>query len=556
MKDLRFAKFVLLVNGLVPGTLLLWDAVHGQAGANPVNYAIRTMGLLALIFLTLTLLVTPLRKLTGLHWLFHFRRRLGLLAFGYALAHFSTFFIFDRMMDVRDTFSEMVKRPYLIVGTVGLLAMAPLAATSTNYMIKRLGPKRWQALHRLVYAAAVAGVVHFYWQVKSDIRLPVAFGVVVGSLLGYRVAVSLVRRMKQSAGPPTGIPVEAAPGAGRWSGQLRVERITQETPDVRTFRLMPANGGGFPFDYLPGQHLTVSLQIGGKTVRRSYTIASTPTRPGYCEITTKREAHGLVSRHMHDTVRAGTFLEIAAPAGRFTFTGEDATSVALLAGGVGITPLMSILRNLTDQNWGGQIYFVYSNKTERDIIFREELEALRRRFPNLHLTLTLTRAEGTQWDGATGRIDATLLTRVIPDLTSIPFYLCGPAEMLTATRDLLRQLGVPEQQIHTESFGARRSASAPEGAPTTNGAEFTVTFSRSRKAAQIDGGRPILALADELGIEVDSECRSGICGRCKTRMASGSVTMETQDALDSADRRNNIILLCQARALEDVTLEA
>ncbi len=83
-----------------------------------------------------------------------------------------------------------------------------------------------------------------------------------------------------------------------------------------------------------------------------------------------------------------------------------------------------------------------------------------------------------------------------------------------------------------------------------------MTFSRSRKAAQIDGGRPILALADELGIEVDSECRSGICGRCKTRMTSGSVTMETQDALDSADRRNNIILLCQARALEDVTLEA
>jgi len=168
MKDVRFAKFVLLVNGVVPGALLLWDAAHGQAGANPVNYAVRTMGLLALIFLTLTLLVTPLRKLTGLNWLFHFRRRLGLLAFGYALAHFSTFFIFDRMLDVRDTLSEMIKRPYLIVGALGLFAMTPLAATSSNYMIKRLGPKRWQALHRLAYGAAVAGVVHFYMQVKSS----------------------------------------------------------------------------------------------------------------------------------------------------------------------------------------------------------------------------------------------------------------------------------------------------------------------------------------------------------------------------------------------------
>jgi ferredoxin len=155
-----------------------------------------------------------------------------------------------------------------------------------------------------------------------------------------------------------------------------------------------------------------------------------------------------------------------------------------------------------------------------------------------------------------GRIDATLLTRVIPNLTSIPFYLCGPPEMLTATRDLLPQLGVPAPHIHTESFGSTRSAPTHENAPVTNGAEFTVTFSRSHKAAQIDGGRPILALADELGIGVDSECRSGICGRCKTRMVSGTVTMEIQDALESVDRRNNTILLCQARALEDVTVEA
>src|SRR5271157_4421691 len=133
MKDLGFAKFVLLVNGLVPGALLLWDAYHGQAGANPVNYAIRTTGILALIFLSLSLLVTPLRKITGLNWLFHFRRLLGLYAFFYALAHFLIFFVLDRVMNVWDTFSEMVKRPYLIVGSVGLLAMTPLAATSFNY---------------------------------------------------------------------------------------------------------------------------------------------------------------------------------------------------------------------------------------------------------------------------------------------------------------------------------------------------------------------------------------------------------------------------------------
>ncbi len=556
MKDIRFAKFVLLVNGLVPGAILAWDAYHGQAGANPVNYAIRTTGLLALIFLPLSLLVTPLRKITGLNWLFHFRRLLGLYAFFYALAHFSIFFIFDRVLSVRDTFSEMVKRPYLIVGSLGLLAMVPLAATSTNFMIKRLGPNRWRALHRLAYVAVIAGVVHFYMLVKSDTRMPVAFGLVAGALLGYRLVAFAARRLKMSAEPPAAAPVEPSPGTERWAGQLRVEQVIQETPDVRTFRLTSPTGDALPFTYLPGQYLTLSLPIGGKTVRRSYTIASTPTRPGHCEVTIKREEHGLVSRHMHDTVQEGHLLSVAAPAGKFTCSGTNANSVALLAAGVGITPLMSILRYLTDQNWGGQIHLVYCNKTATDIIFREEIETMQRRFPSLHLTLTLTRTTGASWDGHVGRIDAKLLARVIPDLTRIPFYLCGPTEMLTATRDLLRTLGVAEPNIHTESFGSANYAATNGSSRLENGTQFSVTFSRSNKTAKIGGGRPILELAEELGIPVDSECRSGICGRCKCRLASGSVSMETQDALDGADRRNNTILRCQARALEDLTVEA
>jgi len=387
-------------------------------------------------------------------------------------------------------------------------------------------------------------------QVKSDIRLPVVYGSVVAILLGYRAVAFSLRKSRK------GRPATASSGAGRWKGQLRVERIVRETPDVKTFRLVPPVGNDFPFAYLAGQYLTFSLQIGGKTVSRTYTIASAPSRGGYCEVTIKREEHGLVSRHMHDTVREGDLLTIAAPGGRFTFTGAEAGGVALLAAGVGITPLMSILRFLTDQNWNGHVYMVYSCKTVNDIIFRDELAAIERRFPNLHLTLTLTRAAGTTWDGAIGRIDAKLLTSLIPDLTSIPFYLCGPTAMLAATSDLLRQLGVAEHNIRKESFGLRPSAPLEEGAAFATGEEFTVTFSRSNKTARIAGGRPILTLAEELGVGVNSECRSGICGTCKCRMIAGSVRMETQDALTSDDRRNNLILLCQAQALEDVTVEA
>src|ERR1700722_6992109 len=157
--DIRFAKFLVLVNAGVPAVLLGWDAWHHMLGANPVNFAILTTGILALIFLMLTLLVTPLRKTTGWNWLIFSRRTLGLYAFFYALAHFLIFFSLDRSFSVSSTFTEMVKRKYLIVGSIALLGMVPLAVTSTNGMIKRLGAKRWHMLHRLTYVVAICGVI-------------------------------------------------------------------------------------------------------------------------------------------------------------------------------------------------------------------------------------------------------------------------------------------------------------------------------------------------------------------------------------------------------------
>jgi sulfoxide reductase heme-binding subunit YedZ len=189
--DLRFAKLLVLVNGAVPATLLAWDAWHHKLGANPVNFAILTTGMMALIFLMLTLLVTPLRKISGWNWIIFSRRTLGLYAFFYACAHFLIFFGFDRSFSVSSTLSEMVKRKYLIVGSTALLVMVPLAVTSTNAMIKRLGGKRWRALHRLVYVAAIAGVLHFYMQVKADVRKPLAFAAVLAILLGYRLIIYL-----------------------------------------------------------------------------------------------------------------------------------------------------------------------------------------------------------------------------------------------------------------------------------------------------------------------------------------------------------------------------
>jgi glycine betaine catabolism B len=549
MKDVRFAKFVLFVNGLVPAVLLAWDVWHGQAGANPTNFALRTTGFLALTFLSLSLLVTPLRRVTGNPAFFHFRRFLGLYAFSYAVVHFSVFFVFDRAMSVADTLSEMAKRRYLVVGSVALVAMLPLAVTSTNSMIRRMGPARWRALHRLAYLSAIAGVAHFYMLVKSDTRVPVRFAIVVALLLGYRVAVSATHRLGQARGRQVRAPFSQA----RWNGQLRVQRIVRETPDVRTFRLVSPSGGALPFRFSAGQYLSISLRVDGRTLVRPYTIASAPTADGYCEISVKREAKGAVSRHLHDVVSEGDVLSVSAPSGRFTFDRDSSDSVALIAAGVGITPLMSILRDLTARRWTGRIFLFYSSRTEPDIIFREELGALQGLFPNVHLSLTLTRSASAAWEGGRGRIDAACLTRAIPDPLRTPFYLCGPTEMVAATRGILRDLGVADEQVHTESFGPSSvlPAALPAGA-----AEFTVTFARSQRSGRLRAGIPMLALAEELEIAIDSECRSGICGRCKHRLLSGSVAMQNQDALGDDDRRDDFILLCQARALEDATVDA
>jgi len=198
--DIRFAKLLVLVNAAVPATLLGWDACHHHLGANPVNFAILTTGMSALVFLLLTLAVTPLRKITGLNWIIFSRRTLGLYAFFYASLHFLIFFSLDRSLSISGTLSEMVKRKYLLVGITGLLAMVPLAITSTNAMIKRLGGKRWRALHRLAYVAAIAGVAPYYMQVKADVRQPLAFAAALSIMLGYRLAVYLRRpKLKPAA---------------------------------------------------------------------------------------------------------------------------------------------------------------------------------------------------------------------------------------------------------------------------------------------------------------------------------------------------------------------
>lgn len=187
MPDLRFTKLVVFINSVIPLILLLWDLYFKRVGPNPLEFATRTTGMLTLIFLCLTVAVTPLRKIFGINSLVKIRRMLGLFAFFYGALHLLTYVWFDRLFNFVSVGQDIVRRPFILAGMTAFVLMVPLAITSTNKMVKRLGGKSWARLHRLVYVAAIAGVVHFWMLVKSDIRLPLTFAFILLFLLGFRL---------------------------------------------------------------------------------------------------------------------------------------------------------------------------------------------------------------------------------------------------------------------------------------------------------------------------------------------------------------------------------
>jgi methionine sulfoxide reductase heme-binding subunit len=187
MKDTRFAKQVLFINALVPLALLLWDVYRRQVGANPLEFVTRTTGMLTLVFLTISLAITPLRRVTALNQLVKFRRMLGLFAFFYGSLHLLTYVSFDRSFRLLTIPGDIAGRRFIAVGMAAFVLMVPLAITSTDKMVKRLGGKGWAKLHRVVYLAGMLGVLHYYMLVKSDVRLPVTFAFLIAVLLGFRV---------------------------------------------------------------------------------------------------------------------------------------------------------------------------------------------------------------------------------------------------------------------------------------------------------------------------------------------------------------------------------
>jgi len=194
----KWTKVAVFVFCLVPFLVLVARTLRGQLGANPVEFLQHDTGDWTLRFLIFTLAITPLRKMLQLPELIRFRRMLGLFAFFYVCLHFITYIGPDQSFSLTGMWQDVAKRRFITVGFLGFLLLIPLAVTSTAGWIRRLGGKRWQALHRAIYVAAVCGVIHYYWLVKSDVREPLFYGALVAVLLLWRLGDWLIKRGKRA----------------------------------------------------------------------------------------------------------------------------------------------------------------------------------------------------------------------------------------------------------------------------------------------------------------------------------------------------------------------
>lgn len=410
-------------------------------------------------------------------------------------------------------------------------------------------------------------------------------------------------------------------GTRVWAGgelRVRVARVVDETHDVRTFLFAAIEPVAFA--YRPGQFMALQVLIEGKIVYRSYTISTSPSRPNLIGVTVKRVAAekdqppGQVSNWLHDHLKEGDKLTINGPFGEFSCHTHSAQRLCLISAGSGITPMLSMVRWLTDTAAAVDIIFVHSARTPADLIARTELETLARSNPRLSLIFTVSRTEPrTAWSGYVGRLDVAHLKTQVPDLRLRRLFVCGPEGFMTSIKKQLQADGFPMDRHHEESFGGpstsspsvsptdkhsvrnERSAtltslpSAPGSSPTHFGLKAIikgltarnpvtealvpnksptppvassvspcVVLRKSGQTIPVPAGTNILAAATAAGVSLPAGCRMGMCGACKQVLRAGEIQKDGyQDGvLSAADRQAGCILVCIAKPMGRVEIEA
>jgi len=331
--------------------------------------------------------------------------------------------------------------------------------------------------------------------------------------------------------------------------------IHQETHDVRSFTFASPEGKRFGFE--SGQYFLFDVPVGNDIEPRCYSISSSPHRPNAFTVTVKRVAHGRVSNWLHDNLAVGMTLKAQGPLGHFVRPRDGMRKLLLLSGGSGITPVMSIVRDLADRCEPADIVFVHAARTPLDLIFRHELSWLASRMKGLRLHFLPEGVAGEpSWPGLTGRISPEFIKLAVPDIADRIVMCCGPAPFMAAARSISSALGVPSSNYIEESFDAAvvdETAIALEDVPGTQ--VFQVEFAKQARKIEVSSDQTVLSSAKKSGVRLPSSCSNGVCGTCKSKLLSGSIEMNHNGGIRQREIDAGLFLPCCSKPLSDLVVD-
>ncbi len=392
---------------------------------------------------------------------------------------------------------------------------------------------------------------------------------IVGQGRQQRVAVEAMRAQLQETKQRCH---EAEIAASGWNGirKFSVAKKIRQCDDVHAFYLKPHDGRELPA-FKPGQYLTFQLDLPGrdKPLIRCYSLSDSPHQKEYYRVTIKKEKSppdkpdvppGAGSGYFTDVVKEGDILNVKAPTGHFSLDMTKMNPVVLLAGGVGITPMLCMANAIAASGSKREAYFFFGVRSRQDHIHKEELEKLAAENENIHLHIVYSKASAQDVKGRDyqheGRVSIELLKEVLPS-NNFEYYLCGSGPFMKSLTDGLEAWGVPESVVHFEAFGpasVKKKAAVPTPEQTTHLQKVMITFARSNKSVRWEpAAENILTFAETLGIKIDSGCRAGGCGSCNVAVKSGEVDyLKQPDAVPDA----GTCLTCVCRPKNDLVLDA
>ncbi|WP_017731609.1 ferredoxin--NADP reductase [Nafulsella turpanensis] len=350
--------------------------------------------------------------------------------------------------------------------------------------------------------------------------------------------------------------------------QLKIKEVVQETADaISIFFEQPEE----PITYKPGQFFTLIPTVDGKKVRRAYSVCTSPYTDPHPGVTVKRVEGGVVSNFLNNQLKAGDTLEVMEPMGNFTIV-PDANKkrhIVLLGGGSGITPLMSIAKSILEKESESQVSLIYANRSEESIIFKKQLDELQEKWKSRLQVIHVLEQKPFSWECPTGLLKPALLKELLKqlpqwDTAQTEYFMCGPEGMMVNVEETLKELAIPKELVHRESFVAGKTQRvegaadpiAAAGDDTPKSREVTVILDGEEHKFTVEPDKTILETALDLDIDLPYSCQSGLCTACRGKCISGKVKLDEDEGLSESELEEGYVLTCVGRPVtDDVVIE-